>query len=81
VEISKISLLRILIEDLFNIKNLGKLNPHGFSEDQKQARVYISYHNLLRYRRHPMLVKWTLAIDEIYKTLHLPAKIIKCDFR
>ena len=70
MEIPKTSLLRILIEDLCNIKNLGILFQHDLSEDRKQARVHICYNNLLHYRRRHRLLEWTLVIDEIYIPLY-----------
>ena len=55
-------------------KILTKWIPHELTEDQQQFRIDACNNNLLRYRRHPHLLKRTLAIDETWVSLYTAPK-------
>ena len=70
VNVPPASLWRILTDELGLKKIMGKFVPHLLSEDQKMARSNICHDNLIRVKRHPRLLRKTLAIDESWVKLY-----------
>ena len=70
--IPKTTVHEILTEKLGLKKVMKVWVPHTLTEDQKIFRIEGCHNNLLRYRRHPSLLKRTLAIDESWVSLLIP---------
>nr|CDJ91197.1 mariner transposase C9 mutant [Haemonchus contortus] len=61
---------RVVSKELKMVKKMCVWVPHSLTEAQVQNRIDACRNNPLRHRRHPRLLKRTLAIDETWVGLY-----------
>lgn len=64
----------IIKKNLEMRKLMNQWVPHSLTEEVIETRIMASRNNLLRYRRHPRLLKRTIAIDESWVGLYTQPK-------
>lgn len=72
LDIPQSTIHRILTQDLKLSKRLGIFVPHELTPENRAARIAASNNNLQLLRKHPRLLKQTLALDESWVFLRTP---------